>query len=72
MIRALFSVIEALTKRFGEVHLEQRQDEYAVLRIIFNEQYRVKKVDDTSTDFNPVFSSVVEFINKNEDVNKNA
>ena len=47
MILALFTVIDALVKRFGEVHLEQRQDEYAVLRIVFNEQFRVKEEDYT-------------------------
>lgn len=38
IIRSIFNIIESLCKRFGEVHLEQRQDDYAVLRVIFNEQ----------------------------------
>ena len=72
LIRALFTVIDALVRRFGEVHLEQRHDEYAVLRVIFNEDCRMKGVDDSFTDQNPVFSSVVEFTNNNETVKANA
>ena len=36
LIRQLYAVIEALCKRFGECHVELKQDEYAVLRIVYN------------------------------------
>ena len=45
-----------------------RQDDYAELRIVFNEDFRHKGVDDSFSDCNPVFSSVVEFVNSNDTV----
>ena len=65
LIMSLYNLIDALCKRFGEVHLELRQDDYAVIRVVFNEHYRMKGIDDSFSDQNPVFSSVVEFINHN-------
>lgn len=65
---SLYNVIESLCKRFGEVHLETRHDDYAVLRVVFNEEYRLKGLDDSFSDQNPVFSSVVEFVNQNDTV----
>lgn len=50
LIKSLYIVIEVLCKRFGEVHLEQRQDGYAVVRVIFNEACRVKGLDDSFAD----------------------
>jgi len=44
LIMSLYVLIESLCKRFGEVHLEYRQDDYAVLRIVFNEDYRLRTV----------------------------
>ena len=41
-IQNLFIVVDSLVRRFGEVHLEQRRDDYAVLRVIFNEDSRMK------------------------------
>ena len=38
VIHSLFAVITALCQRFGEVHLEQRQDDYAVLRVVGSDQ----------------------------------
>ena len=43
-------MIEALCKRFGEVHLEQRYDDYVVMRVVFNETARLKGVDDSFSD----------------------
>ena len=45
-----------------------RQDDYAELRIVFNEDFRHKGIDDSFSDCNPVFSSVVEFVNSNDTV----
>lgn len=64
--------MEALAKRFGEVHVEQRYDDYAVLRIVFNDACRLKGIDDSFTDQNPVFSSVVEFVDQNDTIKTNA
>lgn len=50
LIISLYTVIEALCKRFGEVHLEQRYDDYAVLRVIHNEACRLKGLDDSFSD----------------------
>ena len=50
LIRSLFSLMEVLCKRFGEVHLIDRYDEHAVIRVVFNESYRLKGVDDSFTD----------------------
>ena len=50
LIRSLFKLIEDLCKRFGEVHVEQRQDEFAVIRVVFNENCRLKGIDDSFTD----------------------
>ena len=69
LMMSLYTMIEALCKRFGEVHLETRQDDYAVLRVVFNEDFRLKGLDDSFSDQNPVFSSVVEFVNQNDTVN---
>jgi len=70
LIISLFCLIEAFCKRFGEVHLELRQDDYAVIRVVFNEGQRLKGVDDSFSDQNPVFSSVVEFVSENDTVRK--
>ena len=50
LIRSLFTLVEALCKRFGEVHLVERQDEHAVLRVVFNESCRHKGIDDSFSD----------------------
>ncbi len=50
LMMSLYTLIEALCKRFGEVHLETRQDDYAVLRVVFNEEFRLKGLDDSFSD----------------------
>ena len=59
-IRSLYGVVTALCMRFGEVHLELKLDEYAVIRVVFNEASRQKSVMENY----PVFSSIVEFVNQ--------
>ena len=49
-IRSLFTIVEALCKRFGEVQIESRYDNYAVIKVVFNETCRFKGVDDSFTD----------------------
>lgn len=62
-IRSLLNVVEALAKKFGEVHVEQRFDDYVVLRVILNDSNReIVEVEDQ----NPLFSSVVDFVNTDE------
>ena len=48
LIMSLYTVIEALCKKFGECHLEQRQDDFALLRVFYNEECRQKGAEDTS------------------------
>ena len=34
LIWQLYNIVEALCKRFGECHIELKQDEYTVLRVL--------------------------------------
>lgn len=63
-IRALLNVVEALAKKFGEVHVEQRFDDYAVLRVILNDDNR--EIVEIEKDQNPLFSSVIDFVRTDE------
>ena len=59
------------------MHLEYRQDDYAVLRVVFNEDYRLRTVADEESfsgtgnnhasseeEIIPTFSSIVQFCNE--------
>lgn len=63
---SLYKLIDALAKRFGQVNLENRQDDYAVIRVVFNESQKMKGMDDSMCEPSPTFSSVVEFVNHNQ------
>jgi len=68
LILSLFTLIEALCKRFGEAHLELRQDDYAVVRVVPNDRYRIKEANEQQLICDSVveFSSIVEFVDKCE------
>ena len=62
---SLYKLIDAAAKRFGQVNLECRQDDYAVIRVVFNENPKMKAIDESLCE-SPAFSSVVEFVNHNQ------
>ena len=66
LIRQLYDVVDAICLRFGECHVEQKQDEYAVLRIISNQANEGLDENQMS------FSQVVDFVNTNESVKASA
>lgn len=39
LIISLYKIIDSLARHFGEVHLEFRQDDYAVVRVIPHESF---------------------------------
>ena len=49
LIISLYSVIDTLAKRFGEVHLEYRQDDYAIIRVVFNDLFSEKDMTEGAT-----------------------
>lgn len=74
LIRQLYAIVDALCRRFGECHVEQKQDEYAVLRVIFYQECKAKSeagdVRNEEGELN--FSEVVDFVNTNECVKSSA